>query len=135
MQQLLKEYDENFSVAQAQTKPGHSTKRVKQLWEQKGICFPGKGVLPNRSEHISGASGHVISQTPTSTLVNTSISGCVPQVLFDEPTTLEEERCHIEMDLKESLKTNPPSRPSDHGLTLLFEAAQLIGDCRTCSDR
>ena len=133
MQQLLKEYDENFCVTQTQTKPGHSTNPVKQLWEQKGICFPGKGVLPNRSERTSGTSGHVIYQAPTSTLVNTSISGCVPQVLFDEPATLEEERCHLEMGLKESLKTNPPSVAkqeveSDYGLTLLFEAAQLISD-------
>ena len=58
---------------------------------------------------VSGTSGHVIYQKPTSTLVNTSISGCIPQVLFDEPATLEEERCHLEMGLKESLKTNPPS--------------------------
>ena len=42
---LLMENDVNFSVTPEQTKTDCSINPVKQLWEWKGIRFPGKGVL------------------------------------------------------------------------------------------
>ena len=131
MPQLLKEYDENFSVTREKTKTDYSINPVKQLWEQKGVCFPGRGVLPNRGESFSRASDHAIYETPTSTMP--SIRRCDSKLLVDEPKTLEEERCHLQMGLSESLKTCPPTVArqdveSDYGLTLLFEAAKLVGD-------
>jgi len=121
-------------VTREQIKTDSIYNPVRKLWEQKGIHFPGRGVLPNRSE--SDSSGHIVYRKPTSTLVTgASATCCSPQLLlFDEPTTLEEEQCHLERGSTESLKTCPPSvarqdvSKSDYGLTLLLEAAQLVGD-------
>lgn len=67
IQELLMEYDENFPVTQEHTKTDCPINSVKQLWERKGICFPGKDVLPNRGESTTRTGGHVIYEIPTST--------------------------------------------------------------------
>ena len=137
IQQLLKEYSKNFSVTQAQTKPGHSTNPVKQLWEQKGICFPGKGVLPTRSKCTSGTCRHVIYETPTSTLVNTSTSGSIHEYC------LTSQQCWRKKDVilrwvwrtvkACSSSVAKQDVKSDYGLTKLFDAAQLISDWWVCT--
>ena len=131
IQQLLKQYDENFAVTREQPKTGSIINPVRKLWEQKGISFPGKGILPNSTE--SDGSAH--RKSASTCVSGASATGSCSQFLFSyEPTTLEEEECHLERGLSESLKTCPSSMAKqnvsepDYGLTLLFEAAQLAGD-------
>ncbi|KAL9977765.1 hypothetical protein ACROYT_G015205 [Oculina patagonica] len=134
IQQLLKEYDENFSVTRVKANTDHSINPVRKLWERKGIVFPGSGVLPNRKSESVASCGCYFYGKPTSTPVTgTSINACSSQLLRYEPTTLEEEERHLERGLSESLKTCPPSSSkkdvdSDYGLSLLFEAAKMVGD-------
>ena len=65
---------------------------MKRLWEQKGIKFPGKGILPNSSVKSCTA-------TSTRTASVTSVS--------DVPNTVEEENLYLEMGITESLKSYP----------------------------
>ncbi|KAL9983400.1 hypothetical protein ACROYT_G005567 [Oculina patagonica] len=142
IQQLLKEYDENFSVTRVKANTDHSINPVRKLWERKGIVFPGSGVLPNQKSESVASSRCYFYGKPTSTPVTgTPINACSSQLLRNEPTTLEEEERHLERGLSESLKTCPPESlktcppssskkdvDSDYGLSLLFEAAKMVGD-------
>ena len=135
IQKLVHEYDESFAVTSRQKAlelEQAPVNPVKRLWEQKGIKFPGKGILPNSS---------VKSCTATSTCtasVGTSVS--------DVPNTVEEENLYLEMGITESLKSysstpknneqseitssdrQPDIDEPDYGLSLLFTAAKLVSD-------
>jgi len=112
---------------------------VKRLWEQKGIRFPGRGILPNSSS------------APTST--STCTASPAELVLFSDlamPKTFEEENMFLELGIKESLKSSsstvkhiqespitynskpdtsePDVNQPDYGLSLLFTAAKIVGD-------
>ena len=111
MQKLLNEYDEKFDVLTRKSAMSDSVtvNPVRRLWVQKGIRFPGKGVLPNsRRESAS---------TTTANLP-----------LWDEPTSLEEENHHLQVGLKESMKT---CHSADDGLSLLLDAARFVSDVGT----
>ena len=55
LQALILEYDENFLVLHTAEQPKQANEAPKTkavnpvvaLWEQKGVSFPGKGILPN----------------------------------------------------------------------------------------
>ena len=132
IQKLIHEYDEGFAVTSRQKALEQTpVNPVKRLWEQKGIKFPGKGILLNSS---------VKSCTATSTCtasVGTSVS--------DVPNTVEEENLYLEMGITESLKSysstpknteqseissdrQPDVDEPDYGLSLLFTAAKLVSD-------
>ena len=101
MQQLLKEYDENFSVIREQTETYCSINPVKQLWEWKGICFPGKGVLLTKEKEKSATR---------------AIAVILSNVKHDESL----KTCPVPVSTQDG--------EQDYSLTLLFEAAQLVDD-------
>ena len=50
IQKLIREYDESFAITSRQKAlelEQTSVNPVKRLWKEKGIKFPGKGILPN----------------------------------------------------------------------------------------
>lgn len=63
---------------------------VKRLWEQKGVKFPGEGILPNSSVESCAA-------TSTRTASVTSVSNV--------SNTVEEEILYLEMAITESLES------------------------------
>jgi hypothetical protein len=79
IQQLLKEYEEGFEVTREKSVKAH-VNPVRKLWEQKGIEFPGKGIVPNSRD-----------------------------LLPDAPNTFQEEQSYLHLGIKESLKTNSTS--------------------------
>lgn len=109
IQELLMEYDENFSVTQEHTKTDCPINSVKQLWERKGICFPGKDVLPNRGGSTTRTGGHVIYEIPTSTPITSrpSVPRCDSPLSFDDPKLWRKKRRHLEKGSNESFKTCP----------------------------
>lgn len=132
IQKLIREYDESFAITCRQKALEQTpVNPVKRLWEQKGIKFPGKGILPNSSVKSCTA-------TSTCTASVTSVS--------DVPKTVEEENFYLEMGITESLKTysstpknteqsqitssdrQPDVDEPDYGLSLLFTAAKLVSD-------
>ena len=133
MQQLLNEYNESFAVTLEPSRKSkdRSINRVQDLWEQKGINFPCKGMLPN-SFTIRHSQGVIYGRLTSSSTSTAAVTACGPQLLLDEPTTLKEENRHLELGLKESLKMCPSNvlnnhdSSQDYGLSLLFEAAKLV---------
>ena len=109
IQELLMEYDENFSVTQEHTKTDCPINSVKQLWERKGICFPGKDVLPNRGGSTTRTGGHVIYEIPTCTRITSrpSVPRCDSPLSFDDPKLWRKKRRHLEKGSNESFKTCP----------------------------
>lgn len=132
IRRLLEQYDEEFAILKSKQDNGSRQKSkqhcnpVKKLWEQKGIKFPGKGVLPNSKGTL----------------------------LHDQPKSEDEEQYFLELGIKESLKspsatytgnnlkssstctstatkdTNAETlaqpEDADYGLSLLFSAAQFL---------
>jgi hypothetical protein len=121
-------------VSEQSTQREHVNPVVK-LWEQKGIKFPGKGVLPNSTYSTS-------CQVIPSTKLGQYF-----------PATLEEENYHIKIGIEQSLQSLPSSdtrtvtptisctgRSERHdfveeseeetyyGLSLLFKAAQIMSE-------
>ncbi len=132
IQKLIREYDEGFAVTNRQKRPQLEETHVnpvKCLWEQKGIKFPGKGILP-------------YSCTATS---NFRACNSAPGMSArDVPATVEEEHLYLELEIKESLRSfsstsknaeqseisssEPEVNDPDYGLSLLFTAAKLVGE-------
>ena len=93
IQKLIREYDESFAITRRQKAfelEQTPVDRVKCLWEQKGIKFPGKCILRNSS---------VKSCTTTSTCTASVTS------VSDVPNTVQEENLYLEMGVTESLKS------------------------------
>jgi hypothetical protein len=141
IQNLLTKYEAGFDVFN-ETVSEQSTQRehvnpVVKLWEQKGIKFPGKGVLPNSTY--------------------STISQVIPSTASGQyfPATLEEENYHIKIGIEKSLQSLPSSdthtvtgipaisctgrserhdfveeseEETDYGLSLLFKAAQIMSE-------
>jgi hypothetical protein len=132
IQRLLMQYDEQFAILKNKQDNSQSSKHVnpvRQLWEQKGIAFPGKGIAPNSKGLL----------------------------MHEQPKSETEEQYYLELGIKESLKSTSVSRTSttnadlksmsstcttttsndsvestakqddaDYGLSLLFSAAKLL---------
>lgn len=141
IQPMLQMYDDRFDIL-SKTNAGSESdyehvNPVKQLWEKKGIRFPGRGSVPNStscsipSQNVSV--GDDIIETPTSSAT---------QYHLGEPKSKREEDYLLQIGLSQSLETKQPEiivycNESDDkraesegedicGLDMLFEAAKIL---------